>query len=211
LGLNLDERTLSALESRGSGSASRSIPTGFVEWYAGTDDSSSIAESIAAPDHWNLVDIIAIVSTEHKTVGSTGGHSLAKSSPLQASRVDDTPRRLDICRQALLNRDFDSLAEVVEQDSLMMHAVMITSRPALFYWLPATLLLFEAVTSWRRSGLPVCFTTDAGPNVHIITTDDFADEIRRRISEFEDVKEMRRATPGKGTHLLPTYLNPPDD
>ena len=39
LGLELSEKKLSCLARRGSGSASRSVPAGFVEWYPGEYDS----------------------------------------------------------------------------------------------------------------------------------------------------------------------------
>jgi diphosphomevalonate decarboxylase len=81
---------------------------------------------------------------------------LAATSPLQAARVQDAPRRIVRCRQAILNRDFEALAEVVEADSNMMHAVMMTSSPALFYWQPATLRVMDAVRRWRSEGLEVC-------------------------------------------------------
>ena len=97
-GLNLSEPELSRLARRGSGSASRSIPSGFVEWQAGTTDEDSFAFTIAEPDHWNLVDCVAIVSASHKKTGSTEGHSIAPTSPLQTARVTDAPRRLEICR-----------------------------------------------------------------------------------------------------------------
>ena len=154
---------------RGSGSACRSIPTGFVEWQAGTSDEDSFAFSIGDPDHWDLVDIIAIVDPSHKKTGSTEGHHIAKSSPLQLSRVEDAPRRIHICRTALQERDFSSFANIVEQDCLLMHAVMMTSEPNLIYWKPATLDLITKVVELRQQGLPVCYTIDAGANVHIIT------------------------------------------
>src|SRR5512139_3367976 len=76
-GLNLSERDLSRLARRGSGSAARSIPGGFVEWQAGTSDEDSYAFSIADVNHWKLVDCVAIVSASHKKTGSTEGHSIA--------------------------------------------------------------------------------------------------------------------------------------
>ena len=106
LGLNLSEKELSRLARLGSGSACRSVPGGFVEWMVGKDDADSTAVSIASADHWNLVDCIAVTQTGHKPVGSTEGHALAGSSPLQAARVADTPRRLDLCRQAIEQRNF---------------------------------------------------------------------------------------------------------
>ena len=72
-----------------------------------------------------------------RPVGSTAGHALAGTSPLQAGRLADAPRRLQIARRAILERDFASLAEIVEHDSNLMHAVMMTSTPPLFYWEPA--------------------------------------------------------------------------
>ena len=60
------------------------------------------------------MDCIAIVSSQHKKTGSTEGHALAWTSPLQAARVADAPRRLDICRNAILNRDFATFADIIE-------------------------------------------------------------------------------------------------
>ncbi len=202
LGLNPDERQLSTLARLGSGSASRSIPGGFVEWYAGSDHESSYAEAIAPPDHWNLVDLVAVISKEHKETGSTGGNQLAGTSPLQVGRVADAPRRIDICRQAILARDFDALAEVVEHDTLLMHAVMMTSQPALIYWLPGTLELIEAARNWRSEGLPVCFTIDAGPNVHMITLAEYKDQIQAKLSAVDFVQEILIAGVGGPTKLL---------
>ncbi len=206
LGLNPDEPTLTRLARRGSGSASRSVPGGFVEWYAGADDRSSYAESIASPDHWALVDLVAIVSHEHKTVGSTGGHAIAPTSPLQPARVADTPRRLDQCRTAIRERDFDALADVVEQDALMMHGVMMSSRPSLVYWQPPTLALILSTQAWRAQGTPVCFTIDAGPNVHLITTVDEGERVARAVEQVDGVKAVLAATPGGPAHLLDEHL-----
>src|SRR5512141_2000454 len=108
-GLDLSERELSRLARRGSGSACRSIPGGFVEWLMGTADEESYALSIAGPDHWSLIDCIAVVSDVHKKTGSTEGHVLAPTSPLQAARLADTPRRLEICRSAIHDCDFNLL------------------------------------------------------------------------------------------------------
>ena len=132
-GLNLSEPELSVLARRGSGSASRSIPAGFVEWKMGEAESDSYAFSIAPVDHWNLVDCVAIVSASHKKTGSTEGHAIAGTSPLQDARVADAPRRLEICRNAILKKDFEAFANIIEHDSDMMHSVMMTSKPPLMY------------------------------------------------------------------------------
>lgn len=201
-GLDLTEAELSALARRGSGSASRSIPGGFVEWHTGHDNASSFATSIAPADHWALVDLVAVVSQAHKRTGSTGGHAAADSSPLQLARIHDAPRRLSACRSALLQRDFAAFAEMIEHDTLMMHAVMLTSRPPLYYWQPATLAVMQAVTDWReRDGLACAFTIDAGPNVHVMCEAEVADRVADLLAGVDGVAEVRRAMPGGPARL----------
>ncbi len=201
-GLELDEAQLSVLARHGSGSASRSVPDGFVEWQMGEGDESSYAFSIAPADHWDLADCVAVVSTGHKETGSTQGHPLAATSPLQNARIADAPRRIEICRNAILERDFDALASIVEADSDIMHAVMMTSNPALFYWKPATLRVMQAVRDWRAEGLPVFYTIDAGPNVHVITLKEKMDEVSAKLRELDGVKDVLTATVGGAARLL---------
>ena len=201
-GLDLNEAELSRLARRGSGSASRSIPSGFVEWQMGTGDADSVAVSIAPPERWDLADCVAIVSASQKKTGSTEGHVLAPTSPLQAARVADAPRRLDLCRRAILERDFDALASIVELDSDMMHAVMMTSSPALHYWQPASMAVMKAVRGWRERGSPLCYTVDAGANVHVICPGKDADEIAARLRKIAGVKDVLTAHVGGPAKLI---------
>jgi diphosphomevalonate decarboxylase len=200
--LNLDEAELSRLARLGSGSACRSVPGGFVEWEMGQDDATSVAHSIAPPEHWDLRDLIALVDIAHKSVGSTQGHALADTSPLQTARVQSTPDRLARARAAVLRRDFAALTEVVELDSLIMHAVMMTSTPALMYWQPATLDVLYAVMDWRRDGLAVCATVDAGSNVHVLCPAGQAGKVERRLRALLDVREVLVARPGGPARLV---------
>jgi diphosphomevalonate decarboxylase len=195
-GLDWSEAQLSRLARHGSGSACRSIPSGFVEWEVGTGDDDSVAYSIADPEHWALADCVAVVSTGHKTVGSTEGHVLAPTSPLQAARVADVPRRLEICRNAILLRDFDSFGAIIEHDSNIMHGVMMTSNPALFYWQPATLTVMRAVREWRAAGIPAAYTIDAGPNVHVICPQAESASIAAKLRELPNVLDVLTANVG---------------
>ena len=201
-GLNLSEADLSRLARRGSGSASRSIPGGFVEWQVGTSDDDSFAFSIAPADHWKLVDCIAIVSASHKKTGSTEGHAIAPTSPLQAARVADTPRRLALCRNAILNKDFESFASIVELDSDIMHSVMMTSTPALHYWKPASLAVMNAVRQWRSEGLSACYTVDAGANVHVICLEAESQNVNKRLREMDGVEDVLVARAGGPAKII---------
>jgi diphosphomevalonate decarboxylase len=149
-----------------------------------------------------LVDVIAVVSAAHKPVGSTAGHRSAETSDLQAARVAGAAERLAVCKAAILARDFAAFAEVVEHDSNLMHAVMMTSRPPLFYWLPPTLTIMALVRQWRADGLRVCYTLDAGANVHCICIRDDADEVSRRLRALSEVIDVRSATPGAGASII---------
>ena len=200
--LTLSEMELSRLARRGSGSASRSIPAGFVEWQVGSGDPDSYAVSIAPPDHWPLVDCIAVVSSSHKSTGSTQGHATASTSPFQPARVAQAPQRLALCRQAIQQRDFEALAAVVETDSTLMHAVMMTSAPPLFYWEPASLRLMKLVPEWRRQGLQACFTLDAGPNVHIICPAAQADSVEQQLIQVEGVQQVLKARVGPAARIV---------
>jgi diphosphomevalonate decarboxylase len=201
-GLNLTEAELSRLARRGSGSACRSVPGGFVEWQMGTGDGDSFAFTIAAPEHWSLSDCIAIVHTGHKKIGSTEGHALAPTSPLQAARVTDAPHRLDLCRGAIQTRDIAALAAVVELDSDMLHAVMMSSVPPQMYRLPASLAVMQSVRDWRRQGVPVCYTLDAGPNVHVICPAEQAEAVANRLRELPGVQDVLVARAGGPARLI---------
>ena len=201
-GLDLDQKDLSRLARLGSGSACRSVPDGFVEWLPGEDDASSYAISIAPKDHWGLVDAVAVVSQEHKPIGSTSGHKLAHTSPLNAQRVLDAPERLKNCRDALLERDFAGFADVVELDSNYMHAVMRTSNPPLVYWEPATEVLLWQVWQWRKQGHAVCATVDAGPNVHVLALKNELEWLREALVELPGVKKVLIGEPADGARLV---------
>lgn len=197
------ERELSILARCGSGSASRSIPSGFSEWYYGETHESSYAETFVDHDHWDLVDVIAIISKSHKKTGSTQGHPTADSSILQPARVQSADTRLQLVKESIKDRDFVKFADTVEEDSNLMHAVMMTSRPPLFYWQPMSIEVMNAVRDWREhDGLQVCYTLDAGPNVHCICVRTDADKVKARLESLSDKIEIRESGVGRGTYLV---------
>lgn len=201
-GLDLHQKELSRLARLGSGSACRSIPDGFVEWLPGEGDANSYAVSIAPRDHWDIVDAVAVISQDHKPVGSSAGHKLAHTSPLNAQRVLDAPERLKNCREALLGRDFERFADVVELDSNYMHAVMRTSNPPLVYWEPATEVLLWQVWQWRKQGHAVCSTVDAGPNVHVLALKSELEWLQKALLELPGVKNVLVGEPADGARLV---------
>ncbi len=201
-GLELSQRELSILARFGSGSACRSIPGGFSEWTAGSSSEESFAEQIAPPEHWDLRDVIALVSRAKKPVGSTEGHSLAPSSPFFQARLASLADRLTKAKAALLEKDLATLGPLIEEDAISMHAVMMTSRPPIYYWLPSSIQLIHEVQNWRAEGLEVYFTLDAGPNVHLICQAADQAEVERRLRDIEEVLEVIVSGPGPAARVI---------
>jgi diphosphomevalonate decarboxylase len=113
---------------------------------------------------------------------------------------------LESCKRALLARNLGAMGALIEQDAMMMHAVMMTSRPALYYWTPATVAIIQAVQDWRADGIPVYFTIDAGPNVHLICQADDAAQVERRARALPGVLDMLVSGPGGPARLVEEHL-----
>jgi diphosphomevalonate decarboxylase len=209
LGLNLSKNELSRIARLGSGSASRSIEGGFVEWQPGGRHEDSYATSLAPADHWDLVDITAIISTEHKKIGSSMGHPLAHTSPFYQARLGTVQVTLQSVRKAIKERDFSAFGELIEDEAISLHMAAMTSRPSVLYWQPGTIALMHALRSWREEGGPVgYFTMDAGPNVHVIAQKKDAQALQERILNVEGVQETLLCGVGAGARIIDSDLHP---
>ena len=224
LGLPLDAAQLSALARQASGSASRSLFGGFVEWQRGWGegeseeekgeregqsllDSRSVAHQMHDESHWALRDLIAIVSASAKRISSSDGHRLAATSPFTAARTRCVSDWLATVRRAVADRDLALLGPILELDALAMHGVMMTSAPSLLYWQPGTLEVLHAVRAWREEdGLPVYFTIDAGPNVHLICEAETAPAVERRLRALPAVRRVLTSRPGPGPQFMEEHL-----
>lgn len=205
-GLDLDEHALTILARLGSGSACRSIPAGFVEWHTADTSDESYAEQIAPPEYWDLRDLIAIVQTEHKKVGSTKGHELVDPSPFAAVRLAEAERALPLVRTALLKRDFATFGLATEDEAIRMHVVAMTAQPSVLYWSPETVRIIHAVREWRADGFPVYFTIDAGANVHVLCEGQHAHEVETRLRALEGVQDVIANRPGPATQVTSAHL-----
>jgi len=201
-GLQLSEKELSILARLGSGSACRSVPDGFVEWKYGETSEESYADSLFTPDYWKICDLIAIVGENSKKVSSTEGHAIAETSPFYKTRIAGMEDKIREIKSAMKARDFTKFGEILEAEAINMHAVMMTSDPPLYYWLPETLKVMAQVVELRSGGLACYFTIDAGPNVHIICNEADADKIKSKLSEVTGVKQVLVNTPAEGAKII---------
>jgi diphosphomevalonate decarboxylase len=83
-----------------------------------------------------------------------------------------------------------------------MHAVMLTSQPALMYWRPETVKLMQAIRGWREQGLSVCYTVDAGPNVHCLCLGEQAEQIRNQLESLLPEARLIRSGAGGPARLV---------
>src|SRR5690606_20415142 len=154
LGLDLSRARLAEIARLGSGSAARSLTGGFVLLRNQAD--TTVCEQLATPADWPLAVAVAVTATEAKAIGSREGMRLsAATSPFYESWVSSHAADLEAGVTAVRRRDFGQLAELAEHNCLKMHAVMMSTRPPLLYWSPATLACLHEVRALRARGVPV--------------------------------------------------------
>ncbi len=207
IGLDLDAKTLSIIARQGSGSACRSIHGGFVEWLQSTTNDGSYAIQLADEHYWDIRDLIAIVSVDPKKVSSTNGmDQTAKTSPLFQARLSAVDENLKAVREAIRSKNFQTLGEIAEYDALLMHATMMTTRPPLLYWSPATVGVMKVVEKMRDEGVPVYFTIDAGANVHVLTLAAQIKKVESTLRSTDGVQKVLHCRPGEAAHIIPEHL-----
>lgn len=203
--LTLDDRELSILARRGSGSAARSLFGGFVELHAGNrpDGLDSFAEPVLAPDAWPLAVVVAITELGQKSVNSTAGMGeSALTSPFYPAWVDTGDDDLAAMRLAIANRNVEQLGQLAEYSCLKLHGVMMSTRPALVYWNAGTMAAMHAVLELRASGIPVYFTIDAGPQLKALCLPEHARTVADALSGVVGVHETRTSALGGDARLL---------
>ncbi len=205
-GLNLKEKELSILARLASGSACRSIPSGFVEWIAGNSDDTSYAVSIFPSSWWDIADIVTIISTGKKEVSTTDGQKLAFSSPFFDSRLERIGKKLADIKEYIQQKNFIKFGELIEIEALEMHSVMLTSNPPLIYWHPETLMLVKTVQTWRKEGIPVYFTLNTGQDMHLICEKKNIEKVQNKLDKISFVKKVIVNFPSIGARLINNHL-----
>lgn len=210
-GKDLDLKELSILARRsGSGSATRSCLGGFVEWLRGEkeDGSDSCAVQIAPAEHWpEFRMIVTIVSIIKKKVSSTAGmDQTVKTCPMYKAWLDTANEDIKRVKKGILEKDFTLVGSTAEFNCLKMHATMMTTKPALIYWMPTTLEIIQAVLAWREEGLESYFTIDAGPQVKVICLENQVPELEKRLKNIEGVKKIIVCKPGEDPGLIDDHL-----
>lgn len=158
-----------------SGSASRSVFGGVVSWGAIdgfdiTSDFYSSRHDYFSNNYSNIGDAILIVSSAEKKVKSSMGHRLMIDHPFAKARYeqahDNAFKLLNLMRSGEFNKEF---IDIIENDSLSIHAMMMTSNPSFVLIKPETLIIIDKIKEYRlNNNLNIAFTLDAGPNLHLL-------------------------------------------
>jgi len=204
-GLALDSAALSTLARRGSGSAARSLAGGFVELHVGTrtDGADCVAEQILPSDAWPLAVVVCVTSSAAKSVGSTAGmESTRATSPYWQGWLASAEQDLGAMRRAVLARDLQLVGELAEHSCLKMHALALSTDPALVYWRPATLAVMHEVYALRRRGVAAYFTIDAGPQVKVLCLPESRDAVAKALVAVPGVERIIHSRPGGAARCI---------
>jgi len=159
----------------GSGSAARSVYGGYTFW-GETPDNKLFSNEFAVPIN-DLIhpvfksyhDAVLIVSEKKKEVSSTVGHQLMENHPFANSKFKQSFKNAGLMLELLKKGEQLDFALLTEAEALSLHAMMMTSNPSYILMEPNTLSLIQKIRAYRQDmGLPVCFSLDAGANVHFI-------------------------------------------
>ena len=188
---NLTEKFInqkaSFLARLGSGSASRSIEGPLVVWgehpaIEGSSDLFGVKFPFAIHSIFeNYQDAILLVDKGEKQVSSTVGHNLMHKHPYADQRFIQANDNLTKISEILQIGDIDAFINIVESEALTLHAMMLTSNPYFILMKPNTLEIIHKIWEFRKdTGSKVCFTLDAGANVHVL----YPEKEKEKVNNF---------------------------
>ena len=209
IGKTEDTRLKSIMARRGSGSASRSVFGGFVMWQKGNSDDSSYATQLFNENHWDLRNVIGMVSSTPKKIRSIEGMKLSKRTcpaEIYSEFVSVANHHIEGISTAVLERDIGKLGALYEKENYLFRQVCLKTTPPLDYWTKVTDNILNKVANLRNDGVPAYAGTDAGPNVHVFTQPNYVERVIRTIQEAEGILDIIHCRVGKGSHLIEEHI-----
>jgi diphosphomevalonate decarboxylase len=174
----------SFLARLGSGSACRSIKGNIVAWGETTclpEASNLYGVEIKNfhPVYKTFQDTVLLVDKGEKQVSSTLGHDLMNNHPYANRRFEQAHENLEKLLSILQTDDLEAFIKIVESEALTLHSMMMTSMPYFILMKPNTLEIIQKIWNFRqKTNLPVCFTLDAGANVHLLYPEKIKQEVQ---------------------------------
>jgi len=202
--LNLDNQTLSTYARRGSGSSTRSIYGGLVEWTMGNDDQSDSSHAIFIDDaSWDIGMIVIAVNKHKKKLSSREGMKLTvATSPFYPVWVTEAKNDLIKIKKAIKEKDFITFGEITESNGMKMHATMLGATPPISYWEADSVKAINKVKEIRNNGIPCYVTMDAGPNVKVLCRQSQMSSILNELKTSFSSDQLISSNVGEGIKLL---------
>lgn len=181
---------LSILARLGSGSASRSLWNGFVEWQAGEQPDGMDSYAKPLDYHWPelRVGILPITDAEKPVSSREAMQRTVETSMMYANWPEKVELDMEVLKKALEIKNFSLLGSASESNALAMHATMLSSWPPICYSLPETIAAMHQAWNLRRDGVEVYFTQDAGPNLKLLFLDKDEEDIREKFSHVQVIR-----------------------
>jgi len=185
-----DEATLSSLARLGSGSGARSVKEGWALWgktpnlAMSSDNYAVYLNEDIHPTFRTIKDAILIIERDQKKVSSTAGHQLMERHPYRDGRIAQANENTKHLLIALTSGDFDTFATICEEEALSLHGLMMSSKPGYTLLAPESLMAIERIKAFREQHqLPITFSIDAGPNLHVLYPASVATKIEAFLKE----------------------------
>lgn len=202
-GLDLSDTDLSKLARQGSGSASRSIFGGFVQWHSGNDNETSFATQIDSAQNWDIKVVALIIKKSRKKHSSTQAmRESVETSPYYPVWRQVVAKDLKTITQAIRTHDFDLLGSTSELNAMRMHALTLSSDPAFTYFNGQTIELLEKVKELRANNVNCYATVDAGPNIKVLCQSKDLNQIITVFSQLIGPENVIATEPGSGIQYL---------
>lgn len=207
-GLDLSLKDLSRLARRGSGSATRSIYGGLVEWLPGTDDQTSYAQPVADPVPFGIEMLAILVDTKEKAISSRAGMKRAvATSPYYPAWRTVVKQDMAQMKAAIAAHDLAQIGHLAQENALRMHALNLAADPGFTYFTGETLTAMRAVDRLRSTGLTCYYTIDAGPNVKVIYDPHDRAALLAALTPIFGRDRLVVAKPGPGIQYLDQLQN----
>jgi diphosphomevalonate decarboxylase len=162
---------------------------GFTVWgtskaLPGSTDLLAVPVPEIHPDFKTLHDTILLVNKKEKPVSSSEGHNRMNGHPFAESRIIQTGNNTTALLEALKTGDRKTFIRIVENEAFTLHALMMTSEEGFMLMQPDTVQIISRIQALRKeTGLDICFTLDAGPNIHLLYFEDQVEQVHKLIVE----------------------------
>lgn len=190
----------SFLSRLGSGSAARSVYGNYSVWgesnsISGSSDEIAVSfDKRIHPEFLALGDAILITNSESKKVSSSMGHNLMIDHPYAVARYQQADKNLKKLINALETGDEQLFINVVENEALSLHALMMSSSNGYSLLNYNTWEIINKIRKFRKDNDTfAAFTLDAGPNVHLV----YKLKDRNEIIEFIEKELIKYCENGK--------------